>query len=112
MPPVVRNENREQMARKEIDARLVEAGWDVQDRASIDFSAGQGLAVPEYPTDFGPADYVLFVDRRAVGVIEAKSEEWGDKITMAEDQAEGYAAAALKWEWRNAEFPSGAGRIA
>jgi type I restriction enzyme, R subunit len=97
MPPVGKNQNREQIARDQIDARLAEAGWHVQGREAIDFGAGQGIAVREYPTDVGPADYVLLVDRRAVGVIEAKPDEWGHKITTAEDQAKGYAAANLKW---------------
>ena len=97
MAPVGKNQNREQIARDQIDARLAEAGWHVQHRDAINFSAGQGIAVREYPTDVGPSDYVLFVDRRAVGVIEAKPDEWGHKITTAEDQAKGYAVANLKW---------------
>lgn len=97
MPPAGKNQNREQIARDQIDARLAEAGWQVQDRDSIDFTARQGIAVREYPTDVGPSDYVLFLDRRAVGVIEAKPDEWGHKITTAEDQAKGYAVANLKW---------------
>jgi type I restriction enzyme R subunit len=105
MPPAGKNQNREQIARDQIDARLVEAGWLVQDRDGIDFTAGQGIAVREYPTDVGPADYVLFVDRRAVGVIEAKPDEWGHKITTAEDQAERYAAAALKWVKNQERLP-------
>jgi len=105
MPPVARNQNREQIARDQIDARLVEAGWHVQGRDAIDFTAGRGLAVREYPTDVGPADYVLFVDRRAVGVIEAKPDEWGHKITTAEDQAERYATAALKWVKNEERLP-------
>ncbi|HYN76348.1 MAG TPA: DEAD/DEAH box helicase family protein, partial [Lamprocystis sp. (in: g-proteobacteria)] len=51
----------------------------------------------EYPTDVGPADYVLFVDRQALGDIEAKPEDWGHKITTVEDQSGGYASAKLKW---------------
>jgi type I restriction enzyme R subunit len=97
MPPATKNQNPEQIARDQIDAKLAEAGWYVQDKDKINFNAGQGIAVREYPTDIGPADYVLFVDRRAVGVIEAKPEEWGHKITTVEEQAEGYAAANLKW---------------
>jgi type I restriction enzyme R subunit len=91
------NQNPEQIARDQIDAKLVEAGWRVQDKGKIDFNVGQGIAVREYPTDIGPADYVLFVDRRAIGVIEAKPEDWGHKITVVEEQASGYAAANLKW---------------
>lgn len=51
----------------------------------------------EYQTDVGPADYVLFVDKKAVGIIEAKPEAWGEKITTVEDQSQGYASATLKW---------------
>jgi type I restriction enzyme R subunit len=76
---------------------LEQAGWKVQDSKKIDFNAGPGIAVREYQTDAGPADYALFVNRRAVGVIEAKPEDWGHKITTVEDQSSGYAAAKLKW---------------
>jgi type I restriction enzyme R subunit len=58
---------------------------------------GLGVAVREYHTDIGPADYVLFVDRKACGVIEAKKEDIGHKITEVESQTAGYAAAKLKW---------------
>ena len=51
----------------------------------------------EYQTDIGPADYVLFADRRAVGVVEAKPDSWGAKLTTVEEQSEGYANAKLKW---------------
>ncbi|MGD1064983.1 MAG: restriction endonuclease subunit R, partial [Terracidiphilus sp.] len=105
MPPPTKNQNPEQIARDKIDAKLAEAGWYVQDKDKINFNAGQGIAVREYPTDIGPADYVLFVNRRAVGVIEAKPEEWGHKITTVEEQAEGYAAAALKWVNNNEPLP-------
>jgi type I restriction enzyme, R subunit len=97
MPPVARNQNPEQIARDQIDAKLAEAGWHVQGKDKIDFNAGRGIAVREYPTDIGPADYVLFVDRRAAGVIEAKADKSGQNITTVEDQAEAYAAANLKW---------------
>ncbi len=91
------NQNPEQKARDEIDALLTKAGWVVQDKSKIDFSAAQGVAIREYQTAVGPADYVLFVDKQAVGVIEAKPESWGEKITTVEEQSAGYANAALKW---------------
>ncbi|WP_218062554.1 type I restriction endonuclease subunit R [Komagataeibacter swingsii] len=91
------NQNPEQIARDQIDKHLVEAGWHVQTMKKLDWSAGQGIAVREYQTDTGPADYVLFVDRCAVGVIEAKPKEWGHKITTVEEQSSDYAAAKLKW---------------
>ena len=67
------------------------------DKAAIDFHAGLGVAVREYQTDIGPADYVLFVDGKPVGVVEAKPDSWGAKLTTVEEQSEGYANAELKW---------------
>ncbi|MDP2783012.1 MAG: type I restriction-modification enzyme R subunit C-terminal domain-containing protein [Sulfurimicrobium sp.] len=91
------NQNPEQKARDNIDALLQQAGWVVQSAKKIDLNAGPGQAVREYQTDVGPADYVLFVDKKAVGVIEAKREEEGQRLTAHESQTEGYAAARLKW---------------
>ncbi|MGI8859998.1 MAG: type I restriction-modification enzyme R subunit C-terminal domain-containing protein [Rubrobacteraceae bacterium] len=50
------------------------AGWDVQDMRDLDFSASRGVAVREFPLEAGFADYMLFVDREAVGVVEAKKK--------------------------------------
>ena len=91
------NQTPEQEARDNIDKMLSLAGWCVQDTKKIDFAAGLGIAVREYQTDVGPADYVLFVDKVAVGVIEAKPESYGHKLTQVEPQSAGYAAAKLKW---------------
>ncbi|AYH43622.1 DEAD/DEAH box helicase family protein [Azoarcus sp. DN11] len=91
------NQTPEQKARDNIDALLAQAGWIVQSAKKIDLNVGQGQAVREYQTDVGPADYVLFVDKKAVGVIEAKKEELGHKITEVEEQTEGYSVAKLKW---------------
>ena len=91
------NQNPEQKARDNIDALLTQAGWVVQSAKKIDLNAGLGQAVREYQTDVGPADYVLFVNKKAVGVIEAKREDLGHKITDVENQTEGYAKAKLKW---------------
>ncbi len=95
----------EALARSRIDTRLEQAGWVVQDMKQLNLGAGPGVAVREYPTDSGPADYVLFVDRRPVGVIEAKRDEAGEHITMVESQTERYAGAALKWRSDNAPLP-------
>ena len=91
------NQTPEQAARDRIDGRLRAAGWHVQDKNTLDFNAGPGIAVREYQTDIGPADYVLFADRRAVGIVEAKPDNWGAKLTTVEEQSEGYANAKLKW---------------
>ena len=60
-------------------------------------NASQGVAVREYPTDIGPADYVLFVDCKPVGVIEAKRVEAGERLTTVEYQSSEYAKAKLKY---------------
>lgn len=62
----------ERQARQRIDALLEAAGWVVQDYRKVNLYAGTGVAVRELVTNAGPADYVLFVNRQAVGVIEAK----------------------------------------
>ncbi len=67
------NQNPEQKARDNIDAQLVACDWVIQDYKKINLFAGDGgVAVREYPTDSGPADYILFIDQKPVGVIEAK----------------------------------------
>jgi hypothetical protein len=91
------NQNPEQKARDAIDAQLRASGWAVQDKNAFDSKEGAGQAVREYTTDSGPADYVLFVDKKAVGVIEAKKETLGQNITTVEDQTKDYSVAKLKW---------------
>ena len=91
------NQNPEQIARDLIDAKLAGAGWVVQDKDKIDFNAGQGIAVREFQTDAGPADYILFVDKKPVGVIEAKRPEAAQNITTVEEQSGGYAEAGARY---------------
>ena len=99
------NQTPEQAARKNIDSLLTQAGWAVQDKEGIDFSAGLGIAIREYQTDTGPADYVLFIDKKPVGVVEAKPEHWGQKITTVEEQSGRYASAKLKWVSKSTPLP-------
>ena len=99
------NQFPEQVARDLIDRRLEDAGWSVQQNTAIDFDVGTGIAVREYQTDVGPADYVLFADRRPVGVIEAKPDAWGARLTTVEEQSGGYAAAKLRWVKEGAPLP-------
>lgn len=49
----------EAKARQQIDLKLQQAGWIIQDLAQLNLGAGIGVAVREYPTDTGPADYVF-----------------------------------------------------
>jgi type I restriction enzyme R subunit len=90
------NQNPEQIARDLIDSQLIDCGWKVQSMKKINLHAGIGVAVREYLTDVGPADYVLFVDGKPCGVIEAKKEDEGFHLNIHEDQTEGYATAKLK----------------
>ena len=65
----------EELARIKIDELLAACGWIVQDRGQLYLAAGRGVAVREFPMgDEGFADYLLFVDRKPVGVIEAKAQ--------------------------------------
>ena len=91
------NQNPEEIARDRIDKMLIDAGWVVQSKSKVDLTANQGVAVRECLTDVGPADYVLFVDRKTVGIIEAKREEEGHRLTVAEEQSKEYANAKLKY---------------
>ncbi len=90
------NQNPEQKARDNIDRQLIACGWIIQDMKNVNLHCGSGVAVKEYQTDAGPADYVLFVEGKPCGVIEAKREEEAHKLNTHEDQTEGYAAAKLK----------------
>ncbi|HUW12804.1 MAG TPA: DEAD/DEAH box helicase family protein, partial [Anaerolineae bacterium] len=62
----------EEKAREHIDQLLAKAGWCVQNRDELDLGAALGVAVREFPLESGFADYLLFVDRKAAGAIEAK----------------------------------------
>ena len=90
------NQNPEQIARDYIDKQLLACGWIIQDKKKINLAAGVGIAVREYQTDIGPADYVLFIDKKAVGIIEAKREEEGVRLSMVEEQSVQYANAKLR----------------
>ncbi len=56
----------------------------MQKASEIDISAGLGVAVREFPLATGFADYMLYVDRGAAGVIETKPD--GHALTGVEIQ--------------------------
>src|ERR1700676_1842519 len=78
----------EERARKTIDALLEQAGWVIQDRHELNLAAARGVAVREFPLGTGTADYLLFVNEEAVGVIEAKKA--GQTLIGVEEQSEKY----------------------
>ena len=77
-------------ARLEIDELLEAAGWQVQDAKSVNIHAARGVAIREFPlaSGHGFADYLLYVDGRAAGVIEAKKV--GSTLTGVEIQSDKY----------------------
>ena len=80
----------EEAARAQIDAMLAASGWAVQDRARLNLGAGRGVAVREFSTRDGATDYLLFVDREAVGTVEAK--RLGHTLIGVEEQGAKYGA--------------------
>ena len=89
----------EDSARRTIDKKLIEAGWLIQKFPKINFSVGVGIAIEEFPTDSGPADYALFIERKIVGIIEAKAE--GTTLSKVEEQSIRYANSNTKWKSDN-----------
>jgi len=90
------NQNPEQLARDRIDGRLRDAGWQIQPRNGMNVFASLGVAVTELQTTEGPADYTLFVDGQPVGIIEAKKDEEGFRLTTHEDQTERYRTSPIR----------------
>ena len=80
----------EQRSRANIDRLLEMAGWTVQDGDILNVHATRGVAVREFPLMHGHgfADYLLYVDGRAAGVVEAKPE--GHTLTGVESQSGKY----------------------
>lgn len=94
------NQNPEQIARDKIDALLEASGWVVQNMKELNRNAALGVAVREYPLPAGPCDYLLFVEGKAAGVIEAKKA--GVTLSGFAEQSEKYMAALpehlAKWD--------------
>jgi type I restriction enzyme R subunit len=79
----------EDETREEIDQKLIAAGWVVQDKNRINLYEKLGVAVREMDTDTGPADYMLFVDGKACGILEAKRE--GTSLGRIAEQSVDYS---------------------
>lgn len=82
----------EQRARVLIDRQLTAAGWSVQDRKDLNLVAHRGVACREVvmKAGHGRVDYLLHIDRKVVGVIEAKPE--GTTLSGVEWQSAMYAS--------------------
>src|SRR5216117_3665962 len=90
----------EELAREKIDKLLTECGWIIQNRSTINLSASRGIAIREaLLKDRDEVDYLLFVDGKAIGTVEAKPE--GFTLTGVEEQSGKYGKGLLdiypKW---------------
>jgi type I restriction enzyme R subunit len=89
----------EKATRELIDQQLRDAGWEA-DTALLRYKAGtrpepgRQLAIAEWPTASGPADYALFVGTECVAVVEAKRS--AKHVPSSIDQARRYAKDALQ----------------
>lgn len=92
--------NPEQRARERIDALLEGAGWVIQDRDQFDRHTSIGVAVREFPLASGICDYLLFIDGKAAGVIEAKRT--GVTLSGVAEQSQKYLSSLphhlARWE--------------
>lgn len=84
----------EELARQNIDELLTKCGWVVQSRRDINLHAARGVAIREaLLRDRDEVDYLLFVDGKAIGTIEAKPE--GFTLTGVEEQSGKYGKGLL-----------------
>ena len=85
----------EEKARIKIDKQLNNAGWDIVSRQ--DYVPNYAMAIKEALMQGGnESDYLLFIDNKAIAVVEAKREE-NDLKDEVELQAENYAVTPEKW---------------
>lgn len=88
----------EKTTRKLIDEQLQIAGWEV-DSLNIRHSKGsrpqkgKNLAIAEWPTKTGPADYALFCGMKLIGIVEAKKKAKDVKSDLG--QAERYSKGII-----------------
>ena len=78
----------EEFARQKVDRLLEQAGWKLQHRNEFDRHGAVGVAVREFHLPAGPCDYLLFIDGKAAGVIEAKKT--GVTLSGVAEQSQKY----------------------
>src|SRR5436189_6388927 len=84
----------EELAREKIDKLLADCGWILQNRSTINLSASRGIAIREaLLKDRDEVDYLLFVDGKAIGTVEAKPE--GYTLVGVEEQSGKYGKGLL-----------------
>ncbi len=97
----------EERARVLIDEQLKQAGWVVQDREAIDLVNHVGVAVREVIMEkwAGRADYVLYLNRKMVGVIEAKPQ--GTTLMAVQWQSHRYSKGLTETQSKSAVLVDG-----
>lgn len=81
----------EEQARQLIDDLLRAAGWVIQNKDEFNRKASMGVAVREFQLPTGPCDYLLFIDGKAAGVIEAKKS--GHTLSGVAEQTAEYGVS-------------------
>jgi len=89
----------EQKARQKIDQQLEQCGWIVQNQDEMNISAGHGVAIREFTLKNGFADYMLYADCRAIGVVEARRQ--GALLLIAKKLMECLQVNIVMPTWQN-----------
>jgi type I restriction enzyme R subunit len=104
----------EAATRELIDQQLRQAGWEADSQAlryalGARPEKGKNLAIAEWPTGSGPADYVLFVGLTPLAVVEAKRKNVD--VSGAIQQAKRYSRDTISSQFEHSEVPWGEYRI-
>ena len=105
----------EELTRILIDSQLLEAGWEA-DSELLHYNKGarpepkKNKAIAEWPTQSGPADYILFIGMTPVAAVEAKRKNVN--VAGALVQAERYSKTfritegqTLSWQLEGLSAP-------
>ncbi len=84
----------EDRARQSIDRLLTDVGWLIQSRDETNINAARGVAIREFKSGYGEADYLLYVDAVPASLVEAKKE--GATLSGYEIQIEKYSGFASR----------------
>lgn len=93
--------------KKLIDPKLKATGWAIEphdEKRSL--SSYDRVAIEEFPTENGPADYALAVKGRILGIVEAKKLTLGPQnvLTQAERYSKGATQSPLDYDGFHVPF--------
>ncbi len=90
-----------------IDPQLQTVGWRVTPYSpNLDLTNCEPLAIEEYPTDNGPADYALCAEGKILGIVEAKKLTLGPQnvLTQAERYSRGVTSNPFNFDGQHVPF--------